>query len=332
MESMKAVLQEIGRTVGKRILVIAQEKAYRYPPDAEFNIPLAALQENIEGNYKGYNIYRLSPEHPHTYVCIEEDSFHRDITVNLMLLMIAKVLQERKSLSQLVRGVLNGNVEDEQMFILEEKKSKLLPAHLILIDTLDQYNEEVMEITSNFTNVKLQLIYENRVLLLIEEGTIEDVCKDIRTNIMTELLTDCFIAIGGMLQVSEELRIHYVRCLEAMALKRRFKLPDGVYHYEKMDFYRVAGELNPELKESILQKVFSKKFEEALDHEIVTTIEEYFKNNLNLTDTAARLFIHRNTLLYRLDKIYRCSGYDLKNFSDCWLFQLAWIMRKEKVI
>lgn len=230
------------------------------------------------------------------------------------------------------KGVLKGNIEDEQRFMLEEKKRKLLPAYLIMIDTLGKYSEEVLEITSNYIDIKLQLINEDHVLLLSGDEAIEDLCKDIRTNIMTELLTDCSIAIGGILQHSEELGIHYNRCLETMALKRRFKLPEDVYHYEKMDFYRIAADINPELKESILQKVFSKKFEEALDHEMVTTIEEYFKNNLNLTDAAARLFVHRNTLLYRLEKIYRHSGYDLKNFSDCWLFQLAWVIRKEKTI
>ncbi|MBB6217598.1 sugar diacid utilization regulator [Anaerosolibacter carboniphilus] len=233
-------------------------------------------------------------------------------------------------LRELMRGVLNKNIEDEGIFALEAKKRKLLPAYLMMIDTSGKYTEEVLEITSNYIDIQLQLIYEDHVLLLSREDAIEDLCKDIRTNIMTELLIDCTIAIGGTPERSEDLHIHYNHCLEIIALKRRFKLPASVYHYEKMDFYRVVADMNPELKESIYQKVFNRKFEEVLDHEMVTTVEEYFRNNLNLTDTAARLFIHRNTLLYRLDKIHRHSGYDLKNFSDCWLFQLAWIIRKEK--
>lgn len=332
MDAMKSVLQEIGRAVGKKILVIAREKAYIYPSDTEWDIPFEVLPEHLEENYKGYNIYRLSSEYPHTYVCIEGDSFYRDAAVNLILMMIVRVLQEQKSPVQLIKEILSGNADAGQILMLEEKKGKLLPAQLVLIGIPDKYNEEVLEIISNYSNIKLQLIYENHILLLVEEEMIADVCKDIRTNIMTELLIDCSIAIGGISKCSEELRTYYIRCLKTMALKRRFKLPEGVYQYEKMDFYRVAAEISPALKESILQKVFSQKFEDVLDHEMVTTIEEYFKNNLNLTDTAAKLFIHRNTLLYRLDKIYRYSSYDLKNFSDCWLFQLAWIIRKEKVI
>jgi DNA-binding PucR family transcriptional regulator len=93
--------------------------------------------------------------------------------------------------------------------------------------------------------------------------------------------------------------------------------------------YRIAYNLDPKLKEFISSRVFTAEFKELLGGELGITIEEFFKNNLNLTDTAAKLYIHRNTLLYRLDKINKCTGFDIKRFEDSWLFKLAWMIHKE---
>ena len=79
-----------------------------------------------------------------------------------------------------------------------------------------------------------------------------------------------------------------------------------------------------------MRKVFTDEFSDMVKGELGITIEEFFRNNLNITDTAAKLYIHRNTLLYRLDKIYRCTGFDLKRFEDSWLFRLAWMVFKER--
>nr|WP_241393066.1 helix-turn-helix domain-containing protein [Clostridium tetanomorphum] len=73
---------------------------------------------------------------------------------------------------------------------------------------------------------------------------------------------------------------------------------------------------------------FSYKFDH-FDGEIITTIEEFIKSDLNISDAAKKLFIHRNTLIYRLDKIYKETGFDIRNFKEASVFIIAFLVWKE---
>ena len=70
------------------------------------------------------------------------------------------------------------------------------------------------------------------------------------------------------------------------------------------------------------REVFKRGSIESLDHETLFTIQKFFENNLNVSETSRKLFVHRNTLIYRLDKIRKVTGYDLKRFQDAAAFRL----------
>lgn len=68
---------------------------------------------------------------------------------------------------------------------------------------------------------------------------------------------------------------------------------------------------------------------DSFDNEIVNTIEQFFNNDLNISETAKNLYVHRNTLIYRLDKISRETGYDIRNFKEAALFLITFLIWKE---
>ena len=72
-----------------------------------------------------------------------------------------------------------------------------------------------------------------------------------------------------------------------------------------------------------LQEVFKKNPIDALDQETLFTINKFFENNLNVSETARKLFVHRNTLVYRLEKIKKLTGLDLREFDDAITFKVA---------
>nr|WP_243429180.1 helix-turn-helix domain-containing protein [Clostridium pascui] len=76
--------------------------------------------------------------------------------------------------------------------------------------------------------------------------------------------------------------------------------------------------------------MFKNKFDN-LDKEIIITIEEFINCGLNISDTAKNLYIHRNTLIYRLDKIYKDTNFDLRNFKDAIVFYVVFLLWKERV-
>ncbi len=65
-----------------------------------------------------------------------------------------------------------------------------------------------------------------------------------------------------------------------------------------------------------------------LDSETIYTIQKFFENNLNVSETSRKLFVHRNTLVYRLDKIKKLTGLDLREFDDAIIFKVAMMVNK----
>ncbi|MEF9840601.1 MAG: helix-turn-helix domain-containing protein, partial [Lachnospiraceae bacterium] len=82
------------------------------------------------------------------------------------------------------------------------------------------------------------------------------------------------------------------------------------------------------LCETFLREVFKQSCIEALDHETLSTINKFFENSLNVSETSRQLYIHRNTLVYRLDKLQKSTGLDLRIFEDAITFKIALMVVK----
>ena len=74
--------------------------------------------------------------------------------------------------------------------------------------------------------------------------------------------------------------------------------------------------------------VFKRGSIDSLDQETLFTIQRFFENNLNVSETSRKLFVHRNTLVYRLEKIKKLTGLDLREFDDAFVFKVALMVRK----
>jgi len=97
--------------------------------------------------------------------------------------------------------------------------------------------------------------------------------------------------------------------------------------YCNLGLGRLIYQLPITLCELFLREVFAPGTYEALDSETLLTIDKFFENSLNGSETSRQLFVHRNTLVYRLDKVEKITGLDLRNFEDAVLFKLAEMVR-----
>lgn len=93
--------------------------------------------------------------------------------------------------------------------------------------------------------------------------------------------------------------------------------------YSKLGIGRLIYQLPISLCEIFIQEIFGDEDPEEFDEETLETINEFFKNSLNVSETSRKLFIHRNTLVYRLDKIHKTTGLDLRIFEDAITFKIA---------
>ena len=177
-------------------------------------------------------------------------------------------------------------------------------------------------------------ISETDVALIkqLAEGTetrdLYKTAKQIEDKITEELHLRVVIGIGTIVGHIRELARAYKEAGIAIDVGRVFDTEKSIINYENLGIGRLIYQLPTTLCEMFLQEVFKKNPIDALDQETLFTINKFFENNLNVSETARKLFVHRNTLVYRLEKIKKLTGLDLRQFDHAIVFKVALMVRK----
>ena len=114
----------------------------------------------------------------------------------------------------------------------------------------------------------------------------------------------------------------------AIEVGKVFDTEKDVINYETLGIGRLIYQLPTTLCEMFLQEVFKRGSLESLDRETLMTLQAFFENNLNVSETSRKLFVHRNTLVYRLEKIKKLTGLDLREFDHAITFKVALMVKK----
>ena len=136
------------------------------------------------------------------------------------------------------------------------------------------------------------------------------------------------VGIGTVANHLRELAKSYKEAQIAIEVGKVFDTEKYVINYENLGIGRLIYQLPTTLCEMFLMEVFKKNPIDALDQETLFTIHKFFENNLNVSETARKLFVHRNTLVYRLEKIKKLTGLDLREFDDAITFKVALMVKK----
>ena len=169
----------------------------------------------------------------------------------------------------------------------------------------------VKQISSSTTSEELERI----------AGTIEETLKN-------ELRIKTVIGIGTVAEHLRELADSYKEAQTAIEVGKVFDTEKSIMHYENLGIGRLIYQLPTTLCEIFLSEVFKKNSIDSLDQETLFTINKFFENNLNVSETSRKLFVHRNTLVYRLEKIKKLTGLDLRQFDHAIVFKVALMVRK----
>ena len=128
--------------------------------------------------------------------------------------------------------------------------------------------------------------------------------------------------------MARELADRYKEAQVAIEVGKVFDDNKSIIHYENLGLGRIIYQLPTTLCEMFLKEVFKKNPIESLDQETLFTINKFFENNLNVSETSRKLFVHRNTLVYRLEKIKKLTGLDLREFDHAIIFKVALMVKK----
>lgn len=157
---------------------------------------------------------------------------------------------------------------------------------------------------------------------------LEKLAHTMEDTLKSELFVKTVIGIGTVAEHLRELADAYKEAQTAIDVGKVFDNEKSVVNYENLGIGRLIYQLPTTLCEIFLTEVFKKNSLDSLDQETLFTINKFFENNLNVSETSRKLFVHRNTLVYRLEKIKKLTGLDLRQFDHAIVFKVALMVRK----
>ena len=162
----------------------------------------------------------------------------------------------------------------------------------------------------------------------IEMREIEKIAKTVADTLSSEFYAKVTIGIGTAVDNIKDLARSYKEAQTSIEVGKVFDTEKNIISYENLGIGRLIYQLPTTLCEMFMNEVFKKGSLEALDRETLMTIQCFFENNLNVSETSRKLFVHRNTLVYRLEKIRKLTGLDLREFEHAITFKVALMVQK----
>ena len=162
----------------------------------------------------------------------------------------------------------------------------------------------------------------------IEMKDLDKLASSIVDTLSSEYYIHCMIGIGTIVVGIKDLARSFKEAQVAMEVGKVFDTEKTIVSYDNLSIARLIYQLPTTLCDMFLKEVFKRGSIESLDHETLFTIQRFFENNLNVSETSRKLFVHRNTLVYRLEKIKKITGLDLREFEDAIVFKVALMVKK----
>lgn len=173
----------------------------------------------------------------------------------------------------------------------------------------------------------ISILYKDLLIILGVFEDIYDHALSIRESIVSDLYSNSSIGYGSVFTEAQDIRKAFEDGKDALFLKRNFGLKEEIIDYSKVQLEKVVYSVKSDIKDTLQMKLSGKL--NTYDAEIITTIEEFINSGLNISDAAKKLYVHRNTLVYRLDKIHKDTGFDIRDFKEATVFIIAFLVWKE---
>lgn len=208
----------------------------------------------------------------------------------------------------------------------------------IIIESDSGKDNNILELMrSNFGSNNKDFItaVDENSIIVVKELTEADVNEEIervsngyKTFLDKEGLQNVHIAYGTVVKEIKEVSRSYKEAKMALDVGKIFFDERHVIAYSELGIGRLIYQLPIPLCKLFIKEIFGGKSPDDFDDETLTTIMKFFENSLNVSETSRQLFIHRNTLVYRLDKLQKTTGLDLRIFEDAITFKIALMVVK----
>ncbi len=188
------------------------------------------------------------------------------------------------------------------------------------------FPDRTKDFVININKTDIVLVKEIRQQTELKD--LEKLARSIADTLTKEFYITSYIGIGTTVVGIKDLARSFKDAQIALEVGKVFDTEKTIITYENLGIARLIYQLPTTLCDMFLREIFKKGSIENLDHETLFTIQKFFENNLNVSETSRKLFVHRNTLVYRLERIKKLTGLDLREFDDAIVFKVALMVKK----
>ena len=246
---------------------------------------------------------------------------------------------EKYNKAAFLKNIISDNILPGDVYVRTKELHFVpdIPRALFLVRQVDRADVASVEVLQSlFTDKQHDFVISinETDIVVIKELPSDDstetraIAESIENVLKTELQIKCIIGIGTTASHLRELADRYKEAQIAIDVGRVFDSEKTIISYENLGIGRIIYQLPTTLCEMFLNEVFKKNPLETLDDDTLDTINKFFENNLNVSETSRKLYVHRNPLVYRLEKIKKLTGLDLREFDHAIVFKVAMMVKQ----
>jgi carbohydrate diacid regulator len=208
-----------------------------------------------------------------------------------------------------------------------------VPRVVILVETNTEKDTAAIELLrgmySHHTGDYVTAVDEQNIILVKSLGSnegydaVEQIANTIADMMNTEALLSVRVAYGTIVQELRDVSKSYKEASLALDVGKIFYIEKHVNAYNTLGIGRLIYQLPVNLCRIFIDEIFREINPQDIDEEILTTVNKFFENSLNVSETSRQLFVHRNTLVYRIEKLEKSTGLDVRTFDDALTFKIA---------
>ena len=293
---------------------------------------------------QGYQFFKVFDEHPLEYILLakggSDDVYMVGKMAAFQIQNLLVAYKERFDKDNFIKNLLLDNL------LLVDIYNRAKKLHIetnvkrivFIIETQHEKDVNALETVRSLFSTKTKdfiTAVDEKDIILVKEvkpgetyDDLEKTASMIVDMLNTEALTRVNVAFGTIVNEIKDVSRSYKEAKMALDVGKIFYSTKNVVAYSKLGIGRLIYQLPLPLCRMFIKEIFDGKSPDDFDEETLTTINKFFENSLNVSETSRQLYIHRNTLVYRLDKLQKSTGLDLRVFEDAITFKIALMVVK----
>jgi len=293
---------------------------------------------------QGYQFFKVFDEHQLEYIIMvkgdSEDVFMIGKIASFQIQNLLVAYKERYDKDNFIKNLLLDNLLLVDIYNRAKKLHIDTEARRVvyIIETKNEKDvnalETVRSLFAGKTKDFITAVDEKNIILVKElkqnEGydDVNKTAKVILDMLNTEAMSKVNIAYGTIVNEIKDVSRSYKEAKMALDVGKIFYSGRNIVAYNNLGIGRLIYQLPMPLCKMFIKEIFEGKSPDDFDEETLTTINKFFENSLNVSETSRQLYIHRNTLVYRLDKLQKATNLDLRVFEDAITFKIALMVVK----